>query len=459
MEDAHATILNLDNPDDSAAAQCGKGKKGKRSFFAVYDGHGGSTVARFSGDTVHKRLRELDLYKQGQYQQSMTRAFVKTDEDLRANPDYANDSSGCTAVAAMILEDNTIICANAGDSRSIMSIGGEAKPLSYDHKPVNKTENSRIVAAGGFVEFGRVNGNLALSRALGDFEFKQNQNLPAEQQIVTADPDIISHTSTAEDEFLVIACDGIWDVLKNQEVVDFVRRCIAQRKELHEICELMMDKCLAPDSDWGGVGCDNMTVMLVALLNGKTKEEWYDWMVERVEKNVGYTTPQNLPDPFANRGQQGGPGGRQGGPLSGPAQFITNAINSGSLRFDRGQDDEDMDADDQDQYHKSPTHIDDDDSMDETTQTVPSATSSTQSAPINSSAAPEKLSPGIERPEHILSPPSAVMGVKSSPATSSTSTPSSKTSDLPNAGDADKQPHPSVQSDGLMDASESPLKG
>ena len=171
-----------------------------------------------------------------------------------------------------------------------MSIGGEAKPLSYDHKPVNKTENSRIVAAGGFVEFGRVNGNLALSRALGDFEFKQNQNLPAEQQIVTADPDIISHTSTAEDEFLVIACDGIWDVLKNQEVVDFVRRCIAQRKELHEICELMMDKCLAPDSDWGGVGCDNMTVMLVALLNGKTKEEWYDWMVERVEKNVGYTT-------------------------------------------------------------------------------------------------------------------------------------------------------------------------
>ena len=58
-------------------------------------------------------------------------------------------------------------------------------------------------------------------------------------------------------------------------------------------------------------------------------------------------SPQNLPDPFANRGQQGGPGGRQGGPLSGPAQFITNAINSGSLRFDRGQDDEDMDADDQ----------------------------------------------------------------------------------------------------------------
>ena len=133
-------------------------------------------------------------------------------------------------------------------------------------------------------------GNLALSRALGDFEFKQNNNLPAEQQIVTADPDIISHTSTSEDEFLIIACDGIWDVLKSQEAIDFVRRCLCNKKQLHEICELMMDKCMAPDSDWGGVGCDNMTVMIVALLNGKTKEQWYNWMIERVEKKVGYPT-------------------------------------------------------------------------------------------------------------------------------------------------------------------------
>jgi len=360
MEDAHATILNLDNPDESAAAQCGSGKKGKNSFFAVYDGHGGSTVARYSGDTVHKRLRALDLYQEGKYSESMTRAFVKTDEDLRANPEYAHDTSGCTAVAAIITEDNTIYVANAGDSRSVMSIGGKVKALSYDHKPVNKGENSRIVAAGGFVEFGRVNGNLALSRALGDFEFKQNQNLPAEQQIVTADPEIEVHTSTAEDEFLVIACDGIWDVLKSQEVVDFVRRCLGDGKELHEICELMMDKCLAPDSDWGGVGCDNMTVMLVALLNGKTKPEWYEWMKERVKNNVGYSTPTDLPDPFANRGQQQQQQGGARGALSGPSSFLSNAINNGTLRFGRGDDDDDMEGDDSDQYNttKSPTSLD-----------------------------------------------------------------------------------------------------
>ena len=69
-------------------------------------------------------------------------------------------------------------------------------------------EKARICAAGGFVDFGRVNGNLALSRAIGDFEFKKSAELSPEQQIVTAFPDVISHTITDDDEFLVIACDG-----------------------------------------------------------------------------------------------------------------------------------------------------------------------------------------------------------------------------------------------------------
>lgn len=69
-------------------------------------------------------------------------------------------------------------------------------------------EKARICAAGGFVDFGRVNGNLALSRAIGDFEFKKSAELSPEQQIVTAYPDVIAHPITNDDEFLVIACDG-----------------------------------------------------------------------------------------------------------------------------------------------------------------------------------------------------------------------------------------------------------
>lgn len=69
-------------------------------------------------------------------------------------------------------------------------------------------EKARITAAGGFVDFGRVNGNLALSRAIGDFEFKKSADLPPEQQIVTAYPDVVVHEMGDDDEFLVIACDG-----------------------------------------------------------------------------------------------------------------------------------------------------------------------------------------------------------------------------------------------------------
>jgi hypothetical protein len=114
--------------------------------------------------------------------------------------------------------------ANAGDSRSVLGVKGRAKPLSFDHKPQNEGislptsglplakifigEKARITAAGGFVDFGRVNGNLALSRAIGDFEFKKSADLSPEQQIVTAFPDVVTHEVTNDDEFLVIACDG-----------------------------------------------------------------------------------------------------------------------------------------------------------------------------------------------------------------------------------------------------------
>jgi protein phosphatase 2C family protein 2/3 len=76
-------------------------------------------------------------------------------------------------------------------------------------------EKNRITAAGGFVDFGRVNGNLALSRAIGDFEFKKSAELPPESQIVTAFPDVSEHELTDDDEFLVLACDGKSSQSKN----------------------------------------------------------------------------------------------------------------------------------------------------------------------------------------------------------------------------------------------------
>ncbi|KAJ7250891.1 PP2C-domain-containing protein [Mycena haematopus] len=288
MEDAHAIVLDLD-----------EGKEDTNTFFAVYDGHGGSTVATFAGQNVHKRLVTEEAYKEAQYNEALKRAFLGTDEDLLANPAHARDPSGATAVAALVTKDK-IYVANAGDSRSVLSVKGEVKPLSFDHKPSNEVEKTRISGAGGYIEYGRVNGNLALSRALGDFEFKKNYNMTPEKQMITADPDITCHDITDEDEFLVLACDGIWDCLSSQQVVNFIRYQVSEGKDLTEIGEMMCEHCLAPDTSSGaGIGCDNMTIMIVALLHGRTKEEWAAWITDRVKNGYGYSTPSTLPQLYA----------------------------------------------------------------------------------------------------------------------------------------------------------------
>ncbi|KAI8093151.1 phosphatase 2C-like domain-containing protein [Halteromyces radiatus] len=264
MEDAHTTIPAY--------------KDTKASFFAVFDGHGGSEVAKYSGEHLHHRIFNTDAFGENNMREALKQGYLGIDVDLRADPLFEHVPSGCTAVSALITKDYVLYVANAGDSRAVLCVDGHAIALSQDHKPTNEKETQRIKDAGGHVEFGRVNGNLALSRALGDFEFKQRDDLSPEEQAVTADPDITEHKITEKDDFLIIACDGIWDCMTNQEAVNFVRAGLSKKQTLAEICETMMDHCLADETDVGGYGCDNMTVIIVALLHGKSKQEWYDAM-------------------------------------------------------------------------------------------------------------------------------------------------------------------------------------
>ena len=125
-----------------------------------------------------------------------------------------------------------------------------------------------------------------------------------------------------DDEFFVLACDGdhgshciapihifwlyymiagIWDCLTSQNVVDFVRYQVSKGKELTEIGEMMCDHCLAPDTELGTDGCDNMTVVIVAITHGRSKKEWYKWIANRVKKNYGYETPSALPQLYTER--------------------------------------------------------------------------------------------------------------------------------------------------------------
>jgi serine/threonine protein phosphatase PrpC len=116
--------------------------------------------------------------------EALRQAFLTADELLREDQESgASDRSGCTSVVACITP-SYIICANAGDSRCVMGTGGGTKPLSEDHKPNDEGEKKRIEAAGGVVSWKRVDGDLAVSRALGDFQYKTRPDLPAEQQKV-----------------------------------------------------------------------------------------------------------------------------------------------------------------------------------------------------------------------------------------------------------------------------------
>lgn len=117
---------------------------------------------------------------------------------------------------------------------------GKAIEMSFDHKPEDEPERQRVLNAGGVVTAdGRVNGGLNLSRAFGDHGYKQNKNLSDREQMITALPDVRTLTlNPAEDEFMVLACDGIWNFMSSQEVVDFVGPRIKEgRENLSQICE------------------------------------------------------------------------------------------------------------------------------------------------------------------------------------------------------------------------------
>jgi protein phosphatase 1G len=281
MEDAHFALAELEGWADTAA-------------FGVMDGHGGDHVARFC-----ERYLPLEISRGSNRDLcgSLVSAFHRMDEMLLGhgmNDDlgsYSASSSasfkgwtanpnwiGCTANVCLIRPD-VIVVANAGDSRSVLCRGGQAVPLSEDHKPNLPGERRRIAKAGGSVERQqvgsivqyRVNGNLNLSRSIGDLEYKKNPELPPNEQMICSTPDVNTFPREAMDEFMIIACDGIWDVLGSQEAVDFVRERLRSGRapSLSSICEELMDHCMSPDlATTNGLGGDNMTAIVIVFHPG-----------------------------------------------------------------------------------------------------------------------------------------------------------------------------------------------
>ncbi|KAJ9470881.1 putative protein phosphatase 2C T23F11.1 [Diplonema papillatum] len=256
------------------------------ALVCVLDGHGGERVAhRVAGRlasifdeclppaemrqfaSLPAGSAELTGAPQDLVAEGVVRAFLAADEDVEAA--LKSDHTGCTGTTlnTVLLTPSTYIVGNSGDSRIVLCRGGKAVRLSHDHKPDSPRESVRILKAGGVVTDGRVEGLLAVSRALGDFDFKQAGGLPARDQAVSACPDVSFHARSPDDQFLVQACDGIWDCMTDDEVCSFIRIRLAASVPPRSIVESLCDNCIAPSIDESGIGTDNMSVHCILLKN------------------------------------------------------------------------------------------------------------------------------------------------------------------------------------------------
>uniref|UniRef100_A0A0G4GC43 PPM-type phosphatase domain-containing protein n=1 Tax=Chromera velia CCMP2878 TaxID=1169474 RepID=A0A0G4GC43_9ALVE len=230
--------------EDVSLQDMGVAEKRLCSFFAVYDGHGGRTCAEFVRDNLHmkilKRLRGkggIDSARRAFrfLHGSLLEAFRDTDEAFLRHKELSRPGSGCAAVV-VILVGGWIWCANCGDSRAVLCRGGKAVQLSSDHKPDREDELHRISKAGGFVSFRRVLGRLAVSRAFGDFDYKvrtdtQESGRTDQAPLVTSVPEVRVERLQHNDDFLLLACDGLFDVFTSQEAVDFVREGLSKMRK------------------------------------------------------------------------------------------------------------------------------------------------------------------------------------------------------------------------------------
>lgn len=204
----------------------GFGGNDNQAFFGLYDGHGGRATVDFIVKALHVNLACLlkqqppntpiaDLWKS---------CYLATDGQLRRRNILR---SGSTSVTCMLRKEHgkrILYTANVGDSRAVLVRDGKAIRLTVDHKASDPQEEKRIKDAGGFIARERVNGVLAVSRALGDHMFKEND-------IVSAVPYCATTELRREDSYLLLACDGVWDVITDQEAADFVLKKKADYSE------------------------------------------------------------------------------------------------------------------------------------------------------------------------------------------------------------------------------------
>lgn len=298
--------------EDTFRAQHDLMNDGKISFYGVYDGHGGNKASAFAANRLHEYLKDTfeknirkketpDWDDTDTVKLSLTECFLHTDKVFLEKAGSHDWPDGTTAVTALVVgglkpveprtsgspgsESNTapattsdpgtktsaltgaqLYVANTGDSRAILVRGGRAIPLSDDQKPNRADERARIEASGGrIIHFGtwRVEGVLAVARALGDHHLKQ---------WVIPDPEIRHERLQKDDTCLVLASDGVWDVLTNQDVADLCNSTLSRSAgTVKSKLDLLSRQITKKAYDKGSV--DNITCLVIDLTAfGKMEE-------------------------------------------------------------------------------------------------------------------------------------------------------------------------------------------
>ncbi|GFZ11596.1 protein phosphatase 2C family protein [Actinidia rufa] len=241
------------------------------AFYAVFDGHGGSNAAAafvkenamrlFFEDANLPQTFDVDDLFLEMLEGSHRKAFLQADQAL-AEECSVPVCCGTTALTALILGTHLMV-ANAGDCRAVLCRKGVVIQMSQDHRPSYSQERKRVEELGGYIEYGYLNGDLAVTRALGDWymKFPLGSKSP-----LTAEPEVQQIILTEDDEFLIVACDGIWDVMSNEDAVSLVRRALRRHDDPQQCARELVNEALRRNTS------DNLTAIVVSFTSPVCRE-------------------------------------------------------------------------------------------------------------------------------------------------------------------------------------------
>lgn len=236
MEDAHVILPVLAGDADT-------------SYFGVYDGHGGRHIVEYVEEHLHEDVAQ-QLRETEDKEQALREAYTLCDMNSRS---VESTTGGATAVTALVCREGdarVLYTAGVGDSRAVLVRNGRAQRLTVDHRPADPDERRRVEAAGGFFLRDRVLGILAVTRSFGDHGMKD---------FVSAEPFTSKVELQEGDQCLILACDGVWDVMEDQEAADLVMPLAASAEDQATAARVLVDAAIRGDT------ADNVTAIVIYL--------------------------------------------------------------------------------------------------------------------------------------------------------------------------------------------------